>query len=362
MRLSTLVLSLFVVTGFAACKRHAPETPTAAKDASAIAAQPAGAPAAPAASAAPAATPATAPANAPAAAGKFDVASVPVTTKELPPFPYLATPAELQPKQVFTEKDIEFDRVYVIAGDELRPVEGKVLHRMFFLHELKWSPLAAHRNYENALKALGATRVDRVHPADEQFVQRNGGDTNVIWKKMGTPSINRPDDPEVPGYEQWLLRTPKTNIWLSFFIDNGQLGLLTVEEKAMQQQVQALPAAQLSNALRKDGHVALYLNFDTDSQVIRPDSLPAVDEIVKLMQGEPALKLRVEGHTDSTGDAAHNRTLSLARAQSVVQAITAKQIAAERLSAVGKGPDVPLADNTTEEGKAKNRRVELVRV
>lgn len=80
------------------------------------------------------------------------------------------------------------------------------------------------------------------------------------------------------------------------------------------------------------------------------------------MQGEPALKLRVEGHTDSTGDTAHNRKLSLARAQSVVQAITAKQIAAERLSAVGKGPDVPLADNATEEGKAKNRRVELVRV
>jgi len=87
-----------------------------------------------------------------------------------------------------------------------------------------------------------------------------------------------------------------------------------------------------------------------------------VDEIVKLMQGEPGLKLRVEGHTDATGDAAHNRKLSQARAESVVQAITAKHIAGDRLSAVGKGPDQPLADNTTEEGKAKNRRVELVRV
>ena len=75
-----------------------------------------------------------------------------------------------------------------------------------------------------------------------------------------------------------------------------------------------------------------------------------MDEVVKLMQGEPALKLRVEGHTDSTGDAAHNRTLSLARAES------------DRLSAAGKGPDQPLADNTSEAGRAKNRRVELVRV
>lgn len=92
------------------------------------------------------------------------------------------------------------------------------------------------------------------------------------------------------------------------------------------------------------------------------DSLPAVDEVVKLMQGEPALKLRVEGHTYATGDAAHNRTLSLARAESVVQAITAKNIAAQRHTAAGKGPDQPLADNGTAAGKAKNRRVELVRV
>jgi outer membrane protein OmpA-like peptidoglycan-associated protein len=126
--------------------------------------------------------------------------------------------------------------------------------------------------------------------------------------------------------------------------------------------VSVLPAAELPSALRTAGHVALYLNFDSDSHAIRPDSLPAVDQVVKLMQDEPALKLRVEGHTDATGDAARNRSLSLARAESVVRAISAHQIAAARLSAVGKGPDQPLADNATEQGKARNRRVELVRV
>lgn len=348
-----------LAASLAACKSKQNEAQDAAKDAPASTAQ---APAEPAAMAP--ATPAApaAPGTAAAPGAGFDLQSVPVTDKALPAFPYLATPTGLSEERVSVTKDLEFDRVFVIAGEELRPVEGKVQERVFSLYNLKWSALAAHRNYESALKTLGATRVDKVDPRNEQFIQRNGGSESAILKKMGISNLDTLEDPEVPGFEQWLIRTPNTNIWLTFFLHNGEVHLLTVEEKAMQQLVETLPAAKLSNALKQDGHVALYLNFDTDSQVIRPDSLPAVDEVVKLLRGEPALKLRVEGHTDATGDAAHNRKLSLARAESVVQAIVAQQIARERLSAAGKGPDQPLADNGTEAGRAKNRRVELVRV
>lgn len=355
MRLSTFVLPLLIAASLSACKRDQSTAQDAPKETPAAAAE---TPATPAASAA-------APAAAPAATATvkaFDLESVPVTTKELPAFPYLATPTGLDPRTVNTNIELEFDRISVIAGEELRRVEGKILRRNFSMDELKWSSLAAHRNYETALKAMGATRVDAVHPTDEKFVARNGGSESDILKKMSIDNLGEREDAEVPGFEQWLLRTPTTNIWMSFYVYGSYVHLLTVEEKALQQVVQALPAAELSSALRKDGHVALYLNFDTDSQVIRPDSLPAVDEVVKLMQGEPGLKLRVEGHTDATGDAGHNRELSLARARSVVHAIAGKQIAAERLSAIGKGPDQPLADNSSEAGKAKNRRVELVRV
>ena len=360
MRLSLLALSLLVAAGLSACKPRQPDNQDAAKQTSESTSGPAAAPVATAPTAPAPSAPAVTHAE-PETAGKpFDLQSVPVTSKALPAFPYLATPAEAE--KVYTEKDIEFDRVYVVAGEALHRVEGKVLHRSFSLDSLKWSPLAAHRNYETALKSLGATRVDAVHPRNDQFVERNGGDRYGIFKKMGVPILSPMEDPEVPGFEQWLLRTADTSVWLSFFISDGYVHLLTVEEKALKQLVQALPAVELSSALKKNGHVALYLNFDTDSHMLREDSLPAVDEVVKLMRGEPALKLRVEGHTDATGDAAHNRTLSLARAKSVVQAITAQQIAAERLSAAGWGPDRPLADNMSEEGKAKNRRVELVRV
>lgn len=361
MRLSTFVLPLLIATSLSACKRDQSTAQDASKEAPAAAAETPATPAAPAV-AAPAAAPAAAAPATVATVKAFDLESVPVTTKELPAFPYLATPTGLDPRRVNTNIELEFDRISVIAGEELRRVEGKILRRNFSMEELKWSSLAAHRNYETALKAMGATRVDAVYPTDEKFVARNGGSERDILKKMSIDNLGEREDAEVPGFEQWLLRTPTTNIWMSFYVFGNHVHLLTVEEKALQQVVQALPAAELSSALRKDGHVALYLNFDTDSQVIRPDSLPAVDEVVKLMQGEPGLKLRVEGHTDATGDADHNRKLSLARAQSVVHAIVGKQIAAERLSAVGKGPDQPLADNGSEAGKAKNRRVELVRV
>lgn len=122
MRLSTLALSLLIAGNLAGCKRDQPAEQPPVEAAAADTTPAAGA--TPAASAAP-----TEPAAAPAAsvpAGKsFDIESVPVTNKALPPFPYVGTPAEVA-EVVHTSKDLEFDRVHVIAGDEFRPVEGKV--------------------------------------------------------------------------------------------------------------------------------------------------------------------------------------------------------------------------------------------
>lgn len=347
-------LSLIVplALALAACKpkEEAPAAPAAQQSAPEAAATAPTAGAAAPASAAPAGTP-------------FDLDTVPVSTASLPPFPYVGLPSEV--KTIAADELKEFDRTHVLAGKQLRQVEGKISHRSFSLSLIGMSPLGAHRNYETALKQLGATRVDTVSPRDPAFVEANGGDLSAIAQKklglIGPPSESTEAD--IPNFEQYLLRTPTANIWISFYIfdNDNNVGVRVVEEKALQQTVSLIPAAQLASALQKDGHVALYLNFDTDSDLIRPDSLAAVDEIAKLLASDPQLKLKVEGHTDSDGDAAHNRRLSLARAQAVVKAVNAKGIGAERLSPEGLGPDRPLADNKTEQGKARNRRVELVR-
>ena len=124
-----------------------------------------------------------------------------------------------------------------------------------------------------------------------------------------------------------------------------------------------------ARVLRRDleppplSHAAVYgITFDTDTATIKAESAQALGEIGKLLQGDPALKVFVVGHTDGTGSVDHNLKLSQDRAQAVTQALTKDYgIAQARLRSFGCGPFAPVASNDTEEGRAKNRRVELVK-
>ena len=117
----------------------------------------------------------------------------------------------------------------------------------------------------------------------------------------------------------------------------------------------------MKKELDTKGHVALYINFDFDKANIRPDSQPIIDEVSKLLKSDAGLKLIIEGHTDNAGTPQYNRTLSEARAKSVVTALTSRGVESGRLTPRGYGQERPIADNATDEGRAKNRRVELVK-
>jgi outer membrane protein OmpA-like peptidoglycan-associated protein len=136
-----------------------------------------------------------------------------------------------------------------------------------------------------------------------------------------------------------------------------------IEKQAMQQEV-TLDAAGMANSISNTGSVAIYgINFDTASFVIKTGSEPAIDEIAKLLTNNPTMKVYIVGHTDMVGDAVSNLKLSQARAQSVITALVSKHgIAASRLIAFGNGPYAPIASNKTDDGRAKNRRVELVEI
>jgi OOP family OmpA-OmpF porin len=148
------------------------------------------------------------------------------------------------------------------------------------------------------------------------------------------------------------------------FIDNRGTfyyqTVITVRE--MQQEVTA-DASSLAGEIEKSGHVAVYgVNFNTDKAEILPSSEKVLSEIVKLLKQNADLKLRVEGHTDNQVGAAANQALSEKRAQAVVAWLTAHGVATTRLTAKGLGQTKPVADNGTEEGRAKNRRVELAKM
>ncbi|MEN4904181.1 OmpA family protein [Luteimonas sp. TWI1437] len=159
----------------------------------------------------------------------------------------------------------------------------------------------------------------------------------------------------------FVLRREDGNVWVRTCRGHTHAGLIVVQEKGLQLTSTLLPASELEQALADEGRVALQVHFATDRAEILPDSAPQIDQIIALLQADAKLALSVEGHTDDTGDPARNRALSEARARSVVTAIEAAGIAADRLDAVGHGDERPVADNTTEDGRAANRRVELVR-
>lgn len=145
----------------------------------------------------------------------------------------------------------------------------------------------------------------------------------------------------------------------------GQIGttyeLTIVERAAMAQKVTA-DAASMALEIGNTGRVALYgIYFDFGKSDLKPESKPMLDEIAKLLTQDPRIKLYVVGHTDNVGEIGYNMSLSQTRAEAVVKTLTGGYgIDAGRLKAYGVGPLAPVASNNTDEGRAKNRRVELV--
>ena len=135
-----------------------------------------------------------------------------------------------------------------------------------------------------------------------------------------------------------------------------------VQAGTLQQAMVTVSAGDMSKAMNNTGRVALYgIVFDTAKADIKPESKPALEEIAKLLKAEAALKLRVVGHTDNQGSLDSNIALSKRRAEAVNAALTGQyNIAAVRLSAYGVADLAPVASNTDDAGRAKNRRVELV--
>lgn len=183
------------------------------------------------------------------------------------------------------------------------------------------------RNYENALKKAGA----KILSAD---------DRTVLAKLEKSGAVAR--------------------VFVAAFNEGAEYTVLIVEEAVMEQAVVA-DAATLKKGLAAEGRIALYgIYFDTGKAVVKPESAPTLEQVVKLLKGEPKLQLFVVGHTDGTAQLETNLKLSADRAAAVVKELVARGVDGARLKPAGVGPYSPVASNRTEEGKAKNRRVELV--
>lgn len=230
------------------------------------------------------------------------------------------------------EREFSNHEFLLSDNDQFEKKEGKYWRIRYGLKEGTKQPGAIEvaRNYENA------------------------------FKKKGGKAVYKSDD----GASAWFtLKMPlgKSERWMEVHAAPGWYDLVIIDVKAMEQQLE-VSASEMLDALNKDGFIALYgILFDTNKDVIKPESEPLLDEIVTLLKDNAGLKLSVEGHTDNVGQAKANQTLSDKRAASGKKYLVGKGVDGKRLSTKGWGDTKPVADNRTEDGRAKNRRVELVK-
>ncbi len=239
---------------------------------------------------------------------------------------------------IYDGEDVEFDSYNYWNGKKCTAVEGRKVRRVYSLKEdaQKASAIQITRNYSNAIKNMGGTVIFEGEPQDADCAEFNG--LNIVVGKV------------VKGIDE---------LWVEIATLAGDDYYITIILKELMKQ--DVTASSMFEALNRDGHIALYINFDTGKSIIRDESKQVIDQIVQMLKLNPDLKIGVDGHTDNVGTPASNKTLSEARAKSVVSAIVAQGISADRLSPAGFGQDKPIADNNSEEGRAKNRRVELVK-
>lgn len=234
---------------------------------------------------------------------------------------------------IYRTQDVDFDRFdFPVGSGKSEQVEGHHLYYDYYANEGIKIPsgLQVVANYANAAKAIGGKKL---------YEYEDGGTQYATLKVVKS-------DREV-----WVMIEAGSN---------GMYKVNIVEKQLMRQDVVA-NAESLAGMIKETGKAAVYgIYFDTDKSEVKPESAPTIAEVVKLLNATPALKLYVVGHTDNVGGFDHNVKLSQSRAASVVNALVGKGIVASRLVPFGAGPTSPAAANTTEEGRAKNRRVELV--
>lgn len=213
------------------------------------------------------------------------------------------------------------------------PVEGHLYRYRF--DRGKTAPPASDlqvvRNFQNAIRSAGGQVLRDTGTQDRETTLRLVNQEREVWVAISTRG-------------------------------HGALYLMVVVEKQAMRQEVTLDAQAMARSLGETGQVRFYgLHFDPGKAVLKPDAASELGEIAKLLKQYPALKGYVVGHTDMVAELDVNLKLSQARAQAVVNALVALDPRnRSRLAAFGAGPYAPVATNKTEEGRARNRRVELV--
>lgn len=281
----------------------------------------------------------------------FDINELPVSDAELGDFPFFSFPEGFKAlNKPITRK---YDVIYFPIDGVMTPLEGRVMKTYVTEAddaEEDWSTAYFFKSYDDIITSVGGTKIfdeeisyeeyERYH--DKATYLGEDGSIGYVGETIKVYVIRREDG---------------GNIFIQ--LSDGNLNIL--QQEVFQQTISLLKSEKINKELAERGKVVLYINFDTDKATLKSDGAQAVNEIYKALNEENDLKIEIRGYTDDTGTEARNKSLSEERGATIVKELVKLGIERSRLSSVGLGSDDPIGDNNTEEGRAKNRRVELIK-
>lgn len=346
--LNTIVLGL--VLSLSACKK-APEK--VAASATPVAAPAVAAP--PVAAANPAATATL--------MAELDWNTLPESTADIGGYPYFKAPETMRidaneaNTKLGVSEVLDFNQLISYTGESFYGADGKVTKITYQMAESgkSFNQYLFDKSIDPYILSLGAKLLFKGQIPKEKLKELNKTNDLTVFKFMiGDPWNSDP-------VRVYALKQKNKRMMIQVFSNSatGQLGF--VELKDFKQTIQKYSAEGMKKEIDATGKAIVNINFDTDKSTLKADGQEVVNQIVTLLKGTPALKLSIEGHTDNTGSAERNKALSAERSNAVMLALVSTGIDKGNLKSAGFGADKPLFANDSEENKAKNRRVELVK-
>lgn len=272
-----------------------------------------------------------------------------------------------------------------------KEVEG-ARTRLAYLLPAERSPLEVLRNYQDEVEAAGGTilfscKTDGCGGDPHRSAAGGGGDTSLLMyfvhernlkdaafsngacaltpeitdQRFFAASLPRPDGEAFVTVQTYQI---KNELYCKEFNGRTIAVVHILEPRPREKKMTLVKAEEMARSLSSTGRIALYgILFDTDKADLKPASDPALAEIAALLKSDPRLAVLIVGHTDNQGGFDYNIELSRRRADAVVKALAVTwKIDPKRLRAAGAGMIAPTAANDAEDGRAKNRRVEVVKL
>ncbi len=262
-----------------------------------------------------------------------------------------------------------FDRYYMLSlkGNTLDKYEinGKIT-RIQYVSQPEHSVFEIFKSYETALKNAGfqiLLKLDKTNCGVNLSEQLYSGEFNGL-NALPAGQAKKPDFKEGEfAYLSAKKNISDKDVYVVVYITNWDYPLINFDAVEVQGMEKGLVSVKdMETDISQNGHIAIYdIHFDSGKSEIKPESADALKNIAAYLNNHPDKKYLIVGHTDNTGDFDANIKLSQERAASVKNELTGKYgVNTDQLKAWGNGSTSPVASNSTEKGKAKNRRVEIV--